>query len=69
MTTTQIQFTTSKLVEQAESVFKDKNKAQRWLNKPKVSLDGLTPLEAAKNGDASQELINTLLKNIENGYF
>jgi uncharacterized protein (DUF2384 family) len=56
------------LVKQAEVVFNNKKKAERWLNKPKIKLAGLTPIQAFQQDDVSKDQVELMLKKIQNGY-
>lgn len=50
----------------AGEVFASQEKAMHWLLSPNPSLEGRTPLEAAKSGDGYQE-VEDILTRIEHG--
>lgn len=52
------------IIQYARYVFEDPRKADRWLNKPKRQLDGLTPLEALEQ-PGGEKLIRDWLTHIE----
>ncbi|MNN96258.1 hypothetical protein D3C81_2152100 [compost metagenome] len=52
----------------AVEVFGDRDKAMRWLSKPKRSLGGLTPLTAAAT-PAGAAVVAEMLERIANGFF
>jgi putative toxin-antitoxin system antitoxin component (TIGR02293 family) len=56
----------ARIATQAEIVFGDKNKAHRWLRKPKRSLNGETPL-AYLASEAGARTVEEMLNRIEFG--
>lgn len=58
----------AKLTAQAETVFANTDKAQRWLSKPKKKLNGATPKEAMQD-EFGAGLVEQMLKQIDSGYF
>jgi uncharacterized protein (DUF2384 family) len=56
----------SELVRYAETVFGDADKAERWLSKPKVFLDGKTP-RGVMDSPSGREKIDEMLVRIEYG--
>ncbi|KAB0483816.1 MbcA/ParS/Xre antitoxin family protein [Pseudomonas reinekei] len=52
---------------QAEQMFGNKTKADCWLNQPKTSLGGSTPLELART-EAGYELIKAELEKLNHGF-
>jgi putative toxin-antitoxin system antitoxin component (TIGR02293 family) len=52
----------------AETVFGNGEKAQRWLSKPKKSLNGLTPKDAIQDEFGASQ-VEKLLMAIDEGYF
>lgn len=56
------------LIALAEAVFANKDKSDRWLNQPKSSLNGLTPIQAMKDEDGAR-LVEQMLKQIDSGHF
>jgi putative toxin-antitoxin system antitoxin component (TIGR02293 family) len=57
-----------RIAEQAERVFGEPEKAQRWLRKPKRELKGETPL-AYLASEAGARLVEEMLFRIEHGMF
>lgn len=53
----------------AETVFGAKEKAARWMSKPKKMFDGLTPKDMVIRNEVSADLVEKLLKKIEHGHF
>jgi putative toxin-antitoxin system antitoxin component (TIGR02293 family) len=53
---------------QAEHVFGDKERAQRWLRKPKRELDGESPL-AFLASESGARRVEEMLTRIEHGMF
>ncbi len=56
------------VVNRAYSVFKDSDKAMRWLNSPCIALGGQTPALLLDNPDGVDLVMNTLGR-IEYGVF
>ncbi len=56
----------SELIRYAETVFGDADKAERWLSKPKVFLDGKTP-KGVIDSPSDREKIDEMLVRIEYG--
>ncbi len=56
----------ARIATQAEIVFGDKNKAHRWLRKPKRSLNGETPLTYLAS-EAGARTVEEMLNRIEFG--
>lgn len=52
---------------QAEQIFANKAKAERWLNQPKSAFGGRTPLELAEN-ESGFILVRNELERINEGY-
>jgi uncharacterized protein (DUF2384 family) len=59
----------TKLVEKAESVFANHEKASHWLNKRQKSLNELTPTEAVQQEVCSVDDVINMIKRIDSGYF
>lgn len=58
----------ARIVARATEVFGDERSAQRWLNEPKRTLQGQTPLEVIKTEPGVQQ-VDLLLGRIEQGIF
>jgi len=58
----------ARIAEQAERVFGESEKAQRWLRKPKRALRGETPL-AYLASEAGARVVEEMLFRIEHGIF
>jgi putative toxin-antitoxin system antitoxin component (TIGR02293 family) len=52
---------------QAERVFGNKEKAEAWLNQPKTTYRGSTPIELA-HSEAGYQLVKDTLERINQGY-
>lgn len=52
---------------QAECVFGNKAKADYWLNLPKSTFSGISPLQAAHT-EAGYEIVKALLERISHGF-
>lgn len=52
---------------QAEAVFGNKAKADRWLNQPKCALGDSTPLQLA-HSEAGYELVKAELEKLSHGF-
>jgi putative toxin-antitoxin system antitoxin component (TIGR02293 family) len=52
---------------QAEQIFGNKAKADTWLNKPKNTFGGSTPLELV-HSEAGYELVKTELERLSHGF-
>lgn len=52
---------------QAKQVFGNKAKADIWLNQPKTTFGGSTPLELA-HSEAGYELVKAELERVSHGY-
>lgn len=59
---------TNLIESRAVEVFGDRDKAMRWLSKPKRSLGGLPPLTAAAT-PAGAKVVVEMLERIANGFF
>jgi putative toxin-antitoxin system antitoxin component (TIGR02293 family) len=57
-----------RIATQAERVFGDRDKAHRWLRKPKRELDGETPL-AFLASEAAARVVEEMLNRIEHGIY
>lgn len=51
----------TQLEQLADETFSSTEAANAWLNRPHPSLDGLTPLEAARTSAGAQRAVNLLL--------
>lgn len=58
----------ARIVALAESVFGERDKALRWLRKPKVRLDRRSPLDVLAT-DAGARVVEQALRQIEHGIF
>ncbi|TPE46591.1 DUF2384 domain-containing protein [Maribrevibacterium harenarium] len=56
------------LLELANQIFANKQKAELWLNKPALALGGATPMEFAKTPEGKTAVID-LLGKIRHGIF
>ncbi|MBK5551880.1 DUF2384 domain-containing protein [Pseudomonas sp. TH03] len=52
---------------QAEQIFANKAKADRWLNQPKCALGDSTPLQLA-HSEAGYELVKAELEKLSHGF-
>ncbi len=55
------------LIDNAIQVFGSAEKAERWLNKSKASLNGEKPIKLLERGET--EVIQEMLERIVSGYF
>lgn len=58
----------ARLTAQAEVIFSDPEKAERWLSKPKKNLNGQTPKEAMQD-EFGATLVEQLLRKIDGGFY
>lgn len=55
------------ILRQAEQIFGNKDKADSWLNQPKTTFSGFTPLKLALT-EAGYELVKAELEKLSHGY-
>jgi putative toxin-antitoxin system antitoxin component (TIGR02293 family) len=58
----------ARVAELAERIFGDKEKAHRWLRKPKLALDRATPLTYLAS-EAGARVVEDMLWRIDSGFF
>jgi len=58
----------ARLTAQAEVIFSNSEKAERWLSKPKKNLNGQTPKEAMKD-EFGATLVEQMLRKIDGGFY
>ena len=57
-----------RVIAHAESVFGDKEKASRWMRKPKRRFEGRTPMEMLET-EAGAEQVDNMLGQLEWGFY